>query len=129
MFPERANAKTYLDDRGVMRLHIGNSIDYPLLTHVQSFQIPSNVLHQPKTTTAYISTTSKFEEAMTQFGLKPTATLSVFNLQPGLSDKSPKLPEGFGNMTIDQALDVVAGIFKKIVVYSTCDTHYSVKVY
>lgn len=129
LFTDESKINTYIDDAGMLRLHIGNSIDYPLFTNVDSFGIPSNVRHEPGTVVDYIANTPETKEVMKRFGLQQTATLSVFSLQPGYSDDSPQVPENFGDLTLNEALDVVASVFRRVVVYSTCDTHYSIKIY
>jgi len=129
MFAKTDSVKVYIDEKKIVRVHIGNSIDYPLATKLSSVKIPSDAQYYPQTSAAYISTSSEFVNSMKQFDLQATFPRLFSGALSIPTNKSPRMPENLTNVTVDEALDMVAEKFRKIVIFSTCDTHYSVRVH
>jgi len=128
IFHGDANVKVEETPDGIIRVRIGEVHDEILRTKIPHITLTPEQQYNDWAAFFAIQDSNEVQAAMLKRG-------GHFDSEPGSwhvtePDKaSPHLPESLTNVTMDQALDIVAQTFKKIVLYGACTKQHYYIIY
>lgn len=120
IFVREKNVAITEDSSGIIRIRIGHVSDTVLQTKIAN--IAMNAFDQYDNILAVLALerSPEVEDAMHRLGLhRPSHVIDV--LTPGPAPSRPHLPAVIKDVTLDQALDTTATIFKSVILYGICD--------
>ena len=104
---------------GIIRIHIGEVPAAILKTKIPILRLKPIQQYDPAWATMALTDSKAVQVAMRKLGLKEAPF--VFSLASNLPAKpAPHLPTVLKNVTLDQALDMVAKTFRVVVVFGEC---------
>lgn len=106
-------------ERGIVRIRIGNVPDAILDTKISALTFGSLSQYNSTLAIGAIESNSEVQAAMRKLGVQvPLKVYNMLVIQPAAG--LPHLPPTLTDVTVDQALDIVATTFKGIVMYGAC---------
>jgi len=109
---------------GVIRIRIGQISDTILKTHISQINLKQTLKQEAQYTPLFaiyaIEGAKEVQDAMRDLHIQSDSRPYI-QLMTEPSEKLPHLPEALSNVTMDQALDLVAQTFGGIVEYGTCE--------
>jgi hypothetical protein len=104
---------------GIIKVRIGKVPASILQTKIPSVRLKPLEQYDPTSAVFALTSTKAVQTAMRKLGLEQT--LTVFSIPGNLPRKpAPHLPATIKDVTLDQALDIVARTFGVIVVFGEC---------
>ena len=109
------------DATGIIRVTIGEPASALLQTRIHSLTLKQHEQYNPELAIFAILNSTDVEVAIRQLGFdQPDTTFGGSINVPGKGMALPHLPASMMDVTMDQALDLVAKTFRGIVIYETC---------
>lgn len=112
------------DRSGMIRVTIGQPISALLQTKIHSVSFKQHEQYNGELAIFAILNSKEVEAAMRRLGFALDEPVTVFGGGINVPEKGvplPHLPTTIKDMTMDQALDVIAKTFGGIVIYETCE--------
>jgi hypothetical protein len=107
------------DAKGIIRIKFGEVPDEILRTRISSLRLDPLSQYNATLAIAAIESTQEVQFAMHKFGLKiPQQVYNMLLVKP--AEGLVHLPAEIRNVSMDQALDLVATVFRGIVIYGAC---------
>jgi hypothetical protein len=107
------------DPSGMIRIMVGKVPSAILQTRIRSLTLKPTQRYNPEEAIIAIESTKDVEDAMRKLGFeKPLVIWGLQVVEPAKG--LPHLPVSMKDVTMDQALDLVAKTFRGIVVYGAC---------
>ena len=108
-------------NRGVIRMVVGDVSSELLHTKIGLLKFTPREQYTEDLALRAIQTASEVEAAMRKRGFEhPVVVVSIMVQEP--APRRPHLPARITNVTLDEALDLVAKTFEGIVIYEECTT-------
>jgi len=117
----RGDTNVEVEERpvGIIRIRIGKVFDTLLQTQISSITLKPEEQYDFKDAIRAIKASEEVQINMKKLGISYDARAgSWMSIEP--AEGLPHLPDSLTNVTMDQALDLVAQRFSGIVVYGTC---------
>lgn len=111
---------------GIIRVRIGEPDEEILKTRIESLTFDIDERFNATLAVEIIQGAPEVFASMDKLGLTRPLTFRSILLGPPL-DESPRLPETLKDVTMDEALDLVAITFGDIVMYGACSNKYMLK--
>jgi hypothetical protein len=125
MFRDDQNVVVSVDSSNVVRIYIGHVYRQILDTNLSSLKLTTFAQYNPDGPGGAIElleSAQPVQAAMQDLGTRQEPAFYIGLDQPALR-KRPHLPPSISDITLDQALDVVARTFPGVVVYGECGNH------
>lgn len=112
---------------GIIRIRVGRVSDAVLQTRISSITFSSIEQYNPSMAISALESSEDVHAAMNKLGIHVASR--VTNLGIALpANGLPHLPGSLTNITMDQALDLIAQTFGGVVIYSDCSKSHSFMV-
>jgi hypothetical protein len=123
MFRKNANVLVSVDTSNIVRISVGNVYKPILETRLSSIELSDDARYNPNGPAGAINAIEEaapVQEAMREYRMHQEPVFSIGLLAPS-TPKLPHLPAKMKDLSLDQALDVIAKTFPGIVVYGECE--------
>ena len=122
IFQKDESVRVLRDPAGMIRITIGQPPTALLQTKLKSLKFDTQQQYNGELAVDAILDAKEVEVAMPKFGLEKGVKMVAGGINvPENGRPLPHLPASIKNMTMDQALDLVAKTFGGIVIYETCE--------
>jgi len=118
IFQNDKNVTVSEEPSGIIAIRVGDISPEILETKISLLSLDSTEQYSPGDAITAIEKTKEVEASMRRFRFRPTLNLGGQVVEPG--EGFPHLPPSMKNVTVDQALDLIAQAFGGIVVYGVC---------
>lgn len=112
----------------IIRVRIGEPDEEILKTEIDSLTFDIDVQYTSTLAVEAINGAPEVFAMVDKLGLEQTITFRIVRIVPPL-DEYPRLPETIQDVTMDEALDLIAITFGDIVMYGACSNRYNVYRY
>jgi hypothetical protein len=106
-------------DAGIISVKIGKLSGAILHTKLGSLTLTPLQQYNPTEAISAMTSSAEFEAAKVKLNFREPVTIADVMLQEPIKGM-PHLPKSINNITVDQALDLVAKVFRGIVIYGEC---------
>lgn len=121
IFTNHKNISVTEEKSGTIKIRIGAVPDAILQTKISLVKLAPLQQYNPQKAIDALEETKEVKAAMRKLGFQlPVTLLSGGSSEP--EEGLPHLPTALRNVTMDEALDVIASTFKGIVIYGACAT-------
>jgi hypothetical protein len=110
---------TVAEESGIIRIRIGNMPDAILRTRISLIKLKPMEQYNPDPAMAAIEETKEVKTAMRRLGFQSPVVVASGPLAVP-EEEFLHLPTSIRNVTMDEALDLIAKTFKGIVIYGAC---------
>jgi hypothetical protein len=119
VFRDAHEIRVMADHSGTIRIWIGGVPDEILHTKISHLTLNSRQQYNPVDAIEALLINGDVESAGHRLGLRPQGSIDDHLLAPPLKEL-PHLPSTLTNVTLDQAFDLIATIFKGAIIYGIC---------
>lgn len=121
MFRKDESVAVLQDRSGIIRITIGQPPTALLQTKLRSLNFDAQQQYNGELAVDAVLNAKKVEGAMQELGLEKGVKMIAGSINvPEKGRPLPHLPASIKNMTVDEALDLIAKTFRGIVIYETC---------
>ena len=129
IFHKNEPVKVFQDRNGIIRVRIGDPDDKLLKTNISVLRFTPDEQYNSRLAVDVIDDAPEVIEMAENIRVRPTSRLALFGLLVAPSEEFPRLPEVVENVTMDEALDLVASTLGDIIVFGICSDQYTVRAY
>ncbi|HZW87311.1 MAG TPA: hypothetical protein VFF41_07635 [Gallionella sp.] len=120
MFEKDKSVKVTEGQPGIISIRIGNVPDAILRTKISLLALQPRDQYNDFLALRAIENTKEVQAAMRKRGVRTVSPIVINMIMVEPAEGAPHLPSSMTNVTVDQALDLVAKTFRGIVLYGAC---------
>ena len=133
LFPRNVQVDIVQAKDQIIRIRIGNPNEAILATRINSLSLSIDERYNRKLALEAIDASPEVRRSSDKLRVSQTLPLIfgglLVNPEGDDLNKFPHLPDTIRSVTMDEALDMVAGTFDSVVVYGACTSQYTVRAY